>query len=79
MSQELMLWLGGFCVTSGGALIATIWAMLNAKIAEQKRECSLLRERIADLYAKLEKARERSDEHRFEMLKYVYEKGGTNG
>lgn len=74
MSGELLVWIGGFCVTSGGALIATVWAMLNAKIDEQRRECALLRERIADLYAKLEKARERSDEHRFEMLKYVYDR-----
>lgn len=72
MNGELVVWIGGFCVTSGGALIATVWAMLNAKIDSQKRECELLRERIADLYAKLEKARERSDEHRFEMLKNLY-------
>ena len=78
MNPELIIWIGGFCVTSGGALIATIWAMLNAKIAEQKRECSLLRERIAVLYQKLERNRERTDEHRFEMLKYVYE-GKKNG
>lgn len=74
MSGDLLVWIGGFCVTSGGALIATVWAMLNSKIDGQKRECELLRERIADLYAKLEKARERSDEHRFEMLKSFYER-----
>lgn len=79
MNTELLVWIGGFVVTSGGALIGTIWAMLNAKIAEQKRECALLRERIADLYQKLERNRERTDEHRFEMLKHVYERTGKNG
>lgn len=73
MKDNLLLWIGGFCVTSGGALIATVWAMLNAKIDGHRRETEILRERIADLYAKLEKARERSDDHRYEMAKMVYE------
>lgn len=78
MSTDLLIWIGGFAVTSGGALIGTVWAMLNAKIDSHRKETEILRERIADLYAKLEKARERSDDHRYEIVKLVYT-GGDRG
>lgn len=78
MSNELLIWIGGFAITFGGALVATVWAMLNAKIdridkeAERARES--LRERIADLYQKQEGARERSDHHHLEIFKALYER-----
>lgn len=74
MTQELAMWIVGFCVTSGGALIATVWAMLNSKIDGQKRDIDQVRERIADLYRKQELARERSDLHHLEITKALYER-----
>jgi len=50
MTGDLAMWIIGFAITSGGALIGTVWAMLNAKIDTQKREIDQVRERIADLY-----------------------------
>lgn len=79
MNTELLFWLGGFAVTIGGALITTVWAMLNGKIDGQKREIEQIRERIGDLYYKLEKARERTDDHRYEMTKMVYERTERHG
>lgn len=74
MSNELLFWIAGFCVTSGGALIATVWAMLNSKIDSQKREIEQVRERIADLYRKLELQRERTDGNHLEITKAMYER-----
>lgn len=74
MSTEVLFWLAGFCVTSGGALIATVWAMLNSKIDGHKREIEQLRERIADLYRKLELQRERTDAHHLDITKALYER-----
>lgn len=74
MNQTLLIWIAGFVVTSGGALIATVWAMLNAKIDGQKRDNEQVRERIADLYRKLEIHRERTDDHRLELTRQIYER-----
>lgn len=74
MNTEVLVWVGGFAVTSGGALIGTVWAMLNAKIDERKRENEQIRERIADLYRKLEVQRERVDDHRLELTTKLYER-----
>ena len=79
MKDSLLIWIAGFCVTSGGALIATVWTMLNSKIDGQKRETEQVRERIADLYQKLEKQRERTDEHRLDITKALYERTCKNG
>jgi uncharacterized coiled-coil protein SlyX len=74
MSNEVLMWIAGFCVTSGGALIATVWAMLNSKIDGQKREIDQVRERIADLYQKLEQQRQRTDGHHLDITKALYER-----
>ena len=79
MKDSLLLWIAGFCVTSGAALIGTVWAMLNAKIDGQNKNLEQVRERIADLYRKLEIHRERTDEHRLDITKALYERTSKNG
>lgn len=74
MNESLLMWIAGFCVTSGAALIGTVWAMLNNKIDAQNKSIEHIRERIADLYQKLEKQRERTDEHRLDITKSLYER-----
>lgn len=72
ISSEVILALGGFAVTLCGALIATVWAMLNERIKSAEKEASRVRERIADLYVKLELARERADNHRLELTELIF-------
>jgi hypothetical protein len=74
MSGELAIWIVGFAITSGGALIGTVWAMLNAKIDGQNKSVEQIRDRIADLYRKLELQRERSDAHHLEITKALYDR-----
>lgn len=74
MTGELAIWIIGFAITSGGALIGTVWAMLNAKIDSQSKASEQIRERIADLYRKLELQRERSDAHHLEITKSLYDR-----
>jgi apolipoprotein N-acyltransferase len=57
-----------------GSLVGVVWAMLNSKIDQQNKNLEQARERIADLYQKLEKQRERTDEHRLTITKELFER-----
>ena len=74
MNGELAIWIVGFAITSGGALVGTVWAMLNAKIDSQNKSIEQIRERIADLYRKLELQRERSDAHHLNITEKLYDR-----
>lgn len=74
MTPDLAMWIVGFAITSGGALIGTVWAMLNAKIDGQNKSIEQMRERIADLYRKLELQRERSDAHHLSITEKLYDR-----
>ena len=83
MTPEVLIAIGGFAITSGGALIATVWAMLNAKIERIEKESDKtreqFRERIADLYAKQESQRERGDHQHLDVFKALYERTCQHG
>jgi hypothetical protein len=72
MTGDLAIWIVGFAVTSGGALVGTVWAMLNARIDGQNKSIEQMRERIADLYRKIELQRERSDAHHLSITEKLY-------
>ena len=57
-----------------GSLIGVVWAMLNGKIESQTKELAVLRERIADLYKKVETTRERGDGQHLAAMLEVYKK-----
>ena len=63
-----------YAVGITGSLIGVVWAMLNSKIDQQNKNIEQVRERIADLYQKLEKQRERTDEHRLVITKELFER-----
>ena len=58
----------------GGGMVGVVWKMLNDRLDSNKEDVAQIRERIADLYQKLEAQRQRTDGHHLEITKALYER-----